>query len=158
MQETWVWSLGQEDPQEEGMTTHSSILAWRIPWTEEPGGLQSMGSQRVGHDWATKHSTLILNILPNSFPPSLLVSLPPTDPTPIGFCLCLFLHQSNLQARLDSLRLNISTHISPEQCSSFLQTHNTVVTLTKLANSLSSSIQFIFRFPKMSLMVSSPVI
>ena len=41
---------GQEDPLEKGMATHSSILAWRIPWTEEPGGLQSMGSQRVGHD------------------------------------------------------------------------------------------------------------
>ena len=45
-QETWVPSLGQEDLPEEGMATHSSILAWRIPWTEEPGGLQSMGSQR----------------------------------------------------------------------------------------------------------------
>ena len=41
---------GQEDPLEEGMATHASILAWRIPWTEEPGGLQSVGSQRVGHD------------------------------------------------------------------------------------------------------------
>ena len=50
VQETWVPSLGREDPLEEGMATHSSILAWRIPWTEEPGGLQSMGSQRVGHD------------------------------------------------------------------------------------------------------------
>ena len=50
MQETWVRSLGQEDPLEKEMVTHSSILAWRIPWTEEPGGLQSMGSQRVGHD------------------------------------------------------------------------------------------------------------
>ena len=50
MQETRVRSLGTEDPPEEGMATHSSILAWRIPWTEEPGGLQSMGSQRVGHD------------------------------------------------------------------------------------------------------------
>ena len=49
-QETWVRSLSQEDPLEEGMATHSSILAWRIPWTEEPGGLQSAGSQRVGHD------------------------------------------------------------------------------------------------------------
>ena len=48
MQETWVQSLGGEDPLEEGMATHSSILAWRIPWTEEPDGLQSMGSQRVG--------------------------------------------------------------------------------------------------------------
>ena len=47
-QETWVQSLGQEDPLEEGMATHSSILAWRIPWTEEPSGLQSIGSQRVG--------------------------------------------------------------------------------------------------------------
>ena len=50
MQETWVQSLGQEDPLEKKMATHSSILAWRIPWTEEPGGLQSTGSQRVGHD------------------------------------------------------------------------------------------------------------
>jgi len=50
MQETQVQSLGQEDSLEEAMATHSSILAWRIPWTEEPGGLQSMGSQKVGHD------------------------------------------------------------------------------------------------------------
>ena len=49
MLETWVQSLGWEDPLEKGMATQSSILAWRIPWTEEPGGLQSMGSQRVGH-------------------------------------------------------------------------------------------------------------
>ena len=50
MQETQVQSLGWEDPLEKGMATHSSILAWEIPWTEEPGGLQFMGSQRVGHD------------------------------------------------------------------------------------------------------------
>ena len=50
MQETWVQSLGREDPLEKGMATYSSILAWRIPWTEELGGLQSMGWQRVGHD------------------------------------------------------------------------------------------------------------
>ena len=49
MQEIQIHSLGQEDPLEKGMTTHSSILAWRILWTEEPGGLQSTGSQRVGH-------------------------------------------------------------------------------------------------------------
>ena len=61
MQETWVWSLGWKDPLEEGMATHSSILAWRIPWTEEPGGLQSKGSQRVGHDWATQRSTAPLS-------------------------------------------------------------------------------------------------
>ena len=50
MQEIWVQSLGQEDPLEKGMVTHSSILSRRIPWTEEPGGLQSMGLQRTGHD------------------------------------------------------------------------------------------------------------
>ena len=50
MEETGVRSLGQEDPLEKGIATHSSILAWKIPWTEEPGGLQSMRSQRVGHD------------------------------------------------------------------------------------------------------------
>ena len=50
MQETQVQSLGREDLPEKEMATHSSILAWKIPWTEEPGGLQSMGSQRVGHD------------------------------------------------------------------------------------------------------------
>ena len=50
MQETRVPSLGQEDTLEKGIATHSSILAWRIPWTEKPGGLQSVGSQRVGHD------------------------------------------------------------------------------------------------------------
>ena len=49
VQETWVCFLGQEDPLEKGMATHSRTLAWRIPWTEEPGRLQSMGSQRVGH-------------------------------------------------------------------------------------------------------------
>ena len=52
-QEMWVWSLGWEDPLEEEMAPHSSILAWEIPWTEEPGGLQSTGWQRVGHSWAT---------------------------------------------------------------------------------------------------------
>ena len=48
--ETWVQSLGWEEPLKEGMVTHSSILAWRIPWTEKPGGLQSMGSKRVRYD------------------------------------------------------------------------------------------------------------
>ena len=50
IQETWVRSLGWEDPLEKGRATHSSILAWRIPWTEEPGGPLSTGSHRVGHD------------------------------------------------------------------------------------------------------------
>ena len=59
MRETWVQSLGREDPLEEETATHSSTLAWRIPWTEEPGGLQSLGSRRVGHDQATGTLTFI---------------------------------------------------------------------------------------------------
>ena len=58
-QETKDISLGQEDPLEEEMATHSSILAWRIPWTQEPSGLQSMGLQRVRYDLATKHAYMI---------------------------------------------------------------------------------------------------
>ena len=58
MRETWIWCLGWEDPLEKGTATHSNILAWGIPWTEEPGGLQPMGSQRVGHNWATFTSPL----------------------------------------------------------------------------------------------------
>ena len=50
--ETWIWSLGWEELLEKETAIHSSILAWTIPWTEDPGRLQSMGSQRVGHDWA----------------------------------------------------------------------------------------------------------
>ena len=57
-QEMQVQSLGQKDPLEKGMATRSGILAWRIPWTEEPGGLQSMGPQRVGHNWETEHIIL----------------------------------------------------------------------------------------------------
>ena len=76
MQGTWFQSLGQEDPLEEGMATLSSILAWRIPWTEELGGLQSMGLQRTGHDWVTEEAcraghgsleTLIYLALPPSW-------------------------------------------------------------------------------------------
>ena len=58
IRKSWVQSLGWEDPLEEGMATHSSILAWRIPWTEEPGRLQSMGLQRVKHKSVTKHNTI----------------------------------------------------------------------------------------------------
>ena len=64
MRETGFWPLGQEDPLEKGMVTHFSIPAWRIPWTEEPGGLQSMGSQKLGHDWATNTCILSPGLLP----------------------------------------------------------------------------------------------
>ena len=60
--ETWVQSLGWDDSLEKEMATHSSILAWKIPWTEEPGRLQSMGSQRVGHNRATSLSLFSLCI------------------------------------------------------------------------------------------------
>ena len=67
MQEIWVRSLGQEDSLKKGMATHSSILTWRIPWTGEPGRLQSTGLQRVRHDWAiltSSHFTDLLNFIP----------------------------------------------------------------------------------------------
>ena len=71
MQETGVWSLGWEEPLEKEMAAHSSTLAWKIPWTEEHGRLQSMGSQRVGHDWATSlhFITLVKNF--SADPPGL---------------------------------------------------------------------------------------
>ena len=68
MRETWVWSLGREDPLEKEMATHSSILAWKIPWTEDPGGLQSVGLQRVGHEWVTSPSPLFWLGLRDGFP------------------------------------------------------------------------------------------
>ena len=84
MQETQIWSLGWEDPLEKDMATHSSSLAWRIPWTEEPGRLQSMGLQRVGHDWVTslhvigtitfiKLKLCIRHLTYISYPPSRLI-------------------------------------------------------------------------------------
>ena len=68
MQETWAWSLGREDPLEQEMATHSSILACRIPWTEESGELQSTGSQRITHDWVT-------NTYSESFPTIITINL-----------------------------------------------------------------------------------
>ena len=62
VQETRAWSLGWEGPLEKEMATHSSTLAWKIPWTEEPGRLQYMGSQRVGHDWATSQAQYTLRV------------------------------------------------------------------------------------------------
>ena len=59
LQETWLWSPSLDVPLEKGMATHSSILTWRIPWTEEPGKLQSMTFQRFGHDWVTDTFTLL---------------------------------------------------------------------------------------------------
>ena len=67
MRETWVQSLGREDPLEKEMATHSSILVWKIPWAEEPGRLQSMVSQRDGQDWATEEQHYFLGIINHTF-------------------------------------------------------------------------------------------
>ena len=81
LQEMWVWSLGREDPLEEGMATYPNMLAWRILWTEEPGGLQSMGSQRVRHDWSNLAHTLThRKVWPLSLSPSELLSQVAHDP------------------------------------------------------------------------------
>ena len=85
---------------EEDMATHSSILAWRIPWIEEPGGLQSMGSQRVRHDWATNHSTAHLYILRGK-----------VHITPILKSIVIFLYSWNL-ALLDELENGLITTVS----------------------------------------------
>ena len=81
MQEIQVQSLGCEDPLEKGMAIHSSILALRIPWTEDPGQLQSMGSQTVGHNWATNPTKITWRALPD-------------DSFPLPSFRCLLLHRN----------------------------------------------------------------
>jgi len=84
-QEVQVWSLGWEDPLEEGTATHSSVLAWRIPWTKEPDVLQSEGSQRVGHDWsnlACTHAHLLYSFVPLFI--SIVIKLYPFRGFPAG--------------------------------------------------------------------------
>ena len=93
MREARIQSLGWEDPLEKEMATHSSILAWKIPWTEEPGRLQSTGSQKVGHDWATFFLSFFSSVqfsrsvLFNSLPPHGLqnTKLPCPSPTPRAY-------------------------------------------------------------------------
>ena len=92
MRETWVWSLGQEDPLEKEMASHASILAWKIPWTADPGRLQSMRSQRAGHDWATSLFTyryiyissvqFICSVMSDSLQPHGLQHTSPPCPSP----------------------------------------------------------------------------
>ena len=94
VQETWVRSVGQEDPLEKGMAIPFSILAWRIPWTEGPGGLPFMESQTVGHDWATStflFPSLQRNSLPLAVPPHTL-HLYPGQPLIyfVSLWICLF--------------------------------------------------------------------
>ena len=79
MQETWVWSLGWEDPLEKGKATHSSVLAWRILWTEEPGRLWCMVSQRFVHDWATLYTPVH-----KDFPCGSVLKNPPANAGDVG--------------------------------------------------------------------------
>ena len=90
MQETLVQFLGQEDPLEKDMITHSSILVWRLPWTEEPDGLQFIGFQRVGHDWVTNDFAFTPEDLPNS---GIKPRSPPNPSTPCRQVLYCLNHQ-----------------------------------------------------------------
>ena len=87
MREIWVWSLGWEDFLEDNMASHSSILAWKTPWTEEPGGLQSTGSQRVRRDWSDlSHSCIFITVV-------LFLSLPNPMLYVTSFCkTCILNH------------------------------------------------------------------
>ena len=97
MQETQVLSLGREDPLEKEMVTHSSILAWRIPWMEEPGGLQSMGLQRVRHNWATSlhFTSLHFRLCAQKSPTGKMTS----DPGPKGSKWINLLDKENVPGR-----------------------------------------------------------
>ena len=106
MQETRVWPLGQEDPLKKEMATHFSTLAWKIPWTEEPGRLQSMGSQRVGHNWET---SLLQTITKGKaglgvFEP-LDTTSSPTNPYITLFSVCFCLKTPYLIHIVDSLAM-----------------------------------------------------
>ena len=110
MQETWVWSLGQENPLEKDMAIHSSILAWRIPWTEEPGGLQSTGSQTVGHDLASKQQEYRIK---QSYPRSVshqmwLIDIPSIPCSPvqcISYVGAMWFLMDNLWGKIQSIKL-----------------------------------------------------
>ena len=105
MQEIWIWSLGWEDPLEKGMATHSSILAWRIPWTEEPGGLQSMGCKELK---TTEWLTLLLSLVLES-QHHYIISLQHKDPwfsnLSIHWVLVLFEKNSMIELLTQSLQI-----------------------------------------------------
>ena len=101
VQDTQVWSLGGEGSLEKGMASHSSVLAWRIPWTEEPGGLPSPGSQRVAHDWASTHSPTAQKTRLLGWPKwTLLLTSCPTEPQIMnGLCAILVLKNSKQDSK-----------------------------------------------------------
>ena len=106
MRETRVRSLGREDPLEKEMATHSSTLAWKIPWKEEPGRLQSMGSQRVGHDWATALS--LSQQWPQDWKRSVFIPIPKksNDKECSNYCtIALISHESKIMLQFLQARL-----------------------------------------------------
>ena len=122
MWETWVQSLGQEGLLEKEMATHSSILAWRIPWTEEPGRLQFMGSQRVGHDWAT-------SLLP--FTSFLCCG---TEHCMVILCHPWQRHEEGYELRVGEKEVSFSADAQgdPKEAVSGIKTHSTLVRPTGL--------------------------
>ena len=130
LQETWVRSLGPEDPLENAMATHSSTRAWKIPWTEEPSRLQSMGSQRVGHDWAT---SLHFHSLPFYAYLLCLVILLPESTVLCGFHklltflgLSVYWEVSDHCCLLKRLLLTITEFIPPPSFVSWLFVHSQI--------------------------------
>ena len=107
--ETWIWSLCQEDPLEEGRATQSSVLAWRISWTDEPGRLWSMGLQRVGHNWSNVAHTRIVAQEgdKHNFEIYYLIC---------SLCMCCCIHKSKfifLQSRKLNHILNLKWQLTP---------------------------------------------
>ena len=112
MQETWVWPLGQEVPLEKGMAIHSNILAWRIPWTEEPGGFLSMGSQRVGHNWATNNT--ITTMACGQVASTSIISCISNTPSLYGFHGFLFAAINNKSSQHETIVWPQTCSLEPE--------------------------------------------
>ena len=105
MQQTWVRSLGWEDSLEKEMSAHSSILAWRISWTEEPDRLQSMGSQRVRHNWATNTATF--NVYVSTLLSLSHACLSPLRPQPCSLCAHLYSCPANRVSEVGKRKTSI---------------------------------------------------
>ena len=107
MRETWVWSLGREDPLEKEMAIHSYTIAWKIPWTEEPGSLQSMRSQRVRQDWATSLSLSLW---------CMDVELDYKESwVPKNWCFWIVVLEKTLESPLDCMEIQ-PVHSKDDQC------------------------------------------
>ena len=119
IQDTWVWALGLEDPLEKGKATYSSILAWKIPWSEEPGRLQSMGLQRVGHDWVINTFTYFFHYYYSHWLPLCLKLISSKDievlPTPSFFSVTNIRNFGELTSWVQE-KVNKSNNKWEQQC------------------------------------------